>query len=49
MTEYNYDRLHPSNYDYERFDDSKAGADMLEFELYGLDGNPINLFDYCGK
>ena len=22
---------------------------MLEFELYGLDGKPINLFDYCGK
>lgn len=49
MIEYNFYRFHPSNYDYERFDGPEAGTDMLEFELYGLDGKPLNLFDYCGK
>ena len=49
MTEYNYDRFHPSNYDYGRFDGPEAGVDMLEFELYTLDGKPENLRDYQGK
>lgn len=49
MTEYNYRRFHPSNYDYGRFDGPQTGADMLDFELYALDGNPLNLLDYHGK
>jgi hypothetical protein len=49
MTEYNYDRFHPSNYDYERFDGPEAGADMLEFELHTLDGKPVFLGDYQDK
>jgi hypothetical protein len=34
MSEYNYSRFHPSNFNYGRFDGPEAGAEMLDFELY---------------
>ncbi len=49
MTEYNYNRFSPSNYDYGSFSGPKPGEEMLDFRLYSLDGTEAKLTDFEGQ
>ena len=49
MTEYNYKRFSPSNYDYGSFSGPKPGEVMLDFALCSLDGKEAKLTDFRGQ
>jgi peroxiredoxin len=49
MVDYNYRNFRTTNYDYMAFPGPKAGDDMVDFSLTGLDGKEVKLSDYKGK
>ena len=49
MSEYNYKRFKPSNYDYGSFSGPKPGEKLLNFTLRSLDGKEAKLTDFRGE
>ena len=49
MTDYNYKRFRPSNYDYGNFAGPKPGEEILDFTLRSLDGKEAKLTDFKGQ